>query len=788
MMGQTERGNQSESPSNGVCCQLPEGVKKRPLKVLVVEDSPDDAELVVHALHQGGFDTDWFRVECADAMRTALAEQSWDLVISDDHLPGFAGSAALAVLGNSRLDIPFIVVSGLIQMEKAVALMRMGANDFVPKSDLSRLLPVVERELREAEGRRMRREAEETARRMGRLLDASLDEIVVLDAETGCFLQANLGALNNLGYDMESLKGMSMQGLMPEEGRAVFIEHLAQLRSGVKARTLYETRCRRKDGSSYPVELRLQLSTVEDPPVLLVVGRDITRRLESEKRMRRLAAAVEQAEDMILITDGRGRIRYVNPSFERITGRQRSDVMNRYALSFVEDDDRKTRQALLRAVGKEGVWKGRLNLRGVDGEMLDIEANLSPVREESSGSAVNFVAVFRDATREVRLERQLLQAQKLEAIGTLTGGIAHDFNNILAAILGFTQIAMDDLAEGDPLRAYIDEVFRAGLRGRDLVSRLLTFSRLSEQERQPVGLVSLTREVLKLLSATLPPNIDIHPSLMARSDVVMADPGQIHQVLMNLCTNAGYAMRNGGGTLDVILEEVTMPNLEEGSGPSAGLTPGRYLRLVVRDTGEGISESAQERVFDPFFTTKRLGEGTGLGLSVAHGIVTGYGGSIDFESQPGSGSTFRVFLPLAVGEREPVMHEEPIGSAQGQGRQVLFVDDEPALARGGREILTRLGYRVEAVSNPGRALALVRDNPHRFDVLVTDVAMPGINGVDLARQARELNPKIPVILCTGLMDAEFTGSGSVADFDACLKKPVLRDDLARALSGLFPDA
>ncbi len=342
---------------------------------------------------------------------------------------------------------------------------------------------------------------------------------------------------------------------------------------------------------------------------------------------------------------------------------------------------------------------------------------------------------------------------------------------------------MEDLDEDHPLWAYMDEVFRAGLRGRDLVSRLLTFSRLSEQGRQPVGLVSLTREVLKLLSATLPPNIDIRQALHAPNDVVMADPAQIHQVLLNLCTNAGHAMRPQGGTLDVELCEVTLPNDDEGT-LSNGLPHGRYIRLLVRDTGQGIQESVQGRVFDPF-TTKQLGEGTGLGLSVAHGIVTGYGGSIDFQSQPGQGSTFRVLLPLATGEVEPESLEEPLGQQQGQGLRILFVDDEPALARGGREILSRLGYRVESVSNPGRALAMLRDDPHQFDILITDVAMPGINGVELARKARDLHPELPVVLCTGLLDSEFSALGSVSEFNACLKKPVLRDDLARVLAGLF---
>jgi PAS domain S-box-containing protein len=382
----------------------------------------------------------------------------------------------------------------------------------------------------------------------------------------------------------------------------------------------------------------------------------------------------------------------------------------------------------------------------------------------------------RDITERRRLEERLLQTQKMAAIGTLAGGIAHDFNNILAAILGYTELAMADMPQNSQ-HDYLQEVLTAGKRARDLVQQILTFSRQTKHQRHPVHLHQLIQETLVMLRASLPATIIIQQHLDAQIGPVMVDTTQMHQVLMNLCTNAEYAMRETGGLLDVRLEAVTLgPNA---AALHADLHPGRYVRIVVHDSGHGITSEVQERIFEPFFTTKEVGEGIGMGLAVAHGIVANHGGAITVESPPGHGTTFAVYLPYTTPVAPPSPPPEtPL--RHGQGR-ILLVDDEPPLVRIGHDMLVSLGYDVVACTSAREALEVFRANADRFALVITDQTMPVMTGVTLTHELRRTRSDIPIILCTGYSHVINAETAAAQGIDAFLLKPIALYDLARTV-------
>ncbi len=392
------------------------------------------------------------------------------------------------------------------------------------------------------------------------------------------------------------------------------------------------------------------------------------------------------------------------------------------------------------------------------------------------------IEAHRKAEEEKReLEHQLRQAQKMEAIGTLAGGIAHDFNNILSPIIGYSEMIMDDLPKQSPIKNKIEQILIAATRAKDLVKHILTFSRQTEQELTPLELQPIIKESLKLLRASLPSTIEIRQKIDMNCGPVLADPTQIHQVIMNLCTNAFHAMRDKGGTLGV---EITEVEISISDCISLKLNPGLYVRISVSDTGHGIPASIMDRIFEPYFTTKAPGEGTGLGLSVVHGIVKSYNGDIKIYSEPGKGTSVNVYMPCI--EADASIREKSVGEVISSGKErILLVDDEEYIIKMMKEMIERLGYRINAYTSSRIAYDEFRMNPYEYDLVITDQTMPDMVGTELAKELMLIRPNIPVIICTGFSEILSEEKAKAIGIREYISKPVVKSEISKAIRNVL---
>jgi PAS domain S-box-containing protein len=495
-----------------------------------------------------------------------------------------------------------------------------------------------------------------------------------------------------------------------------------------------------------------------------------------------LATMVEQAEEGMLLVNIDGTIQYMNPAFERISGLCKPDIQGQSIRALACDEQNQvTWQEIADSLCADRLKNCRFTNRRKDGTTYEMDVGFSKVRD-SAGTLTSHMIVFRDITHEAQLEKQLQQAQKMEVIGAFSGGIAHDFNNILGAIINCSELALEDLPADHPVREDLEHVLKAGLRGKSLVQQIRTFSRREAPQRLPVEIDQVVKECLSLLRASLPAGIEIRPNLIVESSLVLADATQMHQVLMNLCANATHAMGDSDGVLTVSLADV---NIDAGAATvPPELHSGRYLELTVRDTGCGMEESLMDRIFDPFFTTRSEKGGTGLGLSVVHGIVKSHNGTIAVKSEPGKGSTFTVFLPLAD---RPGNMTTKVAADQvaGGSERILLVDDEEDLLYAGRKMLQRLGYAVVTVTGGVEALETFRAAPQQFDLVISDQTMPQMKGTELACEMLQIRPDIPIILCSGfgsvsnhVLTEESVKAMGIRDF---ICKPVTKTEMAAAI-------
>jgi PAS domain S-box-containing protein len=638
---------------------------RKVVKILVVEDSDDDAKLAMRALRQGGFIPTYLRIENVDALRAAFDEERWDAVLSDFRLPGFTGVEALQVFRATGLDIPFIFFSGTIGEETAVAAMKAGASDYVMKQNIARLAPVLERELGQAAIREEHRKGQ-------------------IDLEVSRDRYVDLYDFAPVGYLTLSADGLVAQ---------------------------------------------------------------------------------------------------VNLTGADMLGEQRDQLLRaRFARFVLAPDADRWHERFRHALRYRENQRFELTLQNSNRNLLHVQLDCMRVQTGTEAPMVRIamtdISDRKEAEAELRkFEAQLREVQKMESIGTLAGGIAHDFNNILGAILGNVVLAREDLGEGHPALFSLEEIHKASIRARNLVQQILTFSRREPQELVTQPLQPVVEETHKLLRATLPAGVELDVALTDKPVHALVDATQVQQVLMNLCTNAWHALTDDAGRIGIGLDAVI---LDHGAGQRLGVPPGPYAHLWVIDTGIGMDAATRARIFEPFFTTKPVGRGTGLGLSVVHGILSAHHGAVAVDSTPGRGSTFHLYFPLAGSVESAAVPVETAVPMQvgGHGEHVLYVDDDETMVLMVERILDRAGYKVSCYRDPQEAVAAVREHPDAFDFVVTDFNMPEFSGLDVARSLADITPRLPVVISSGYITEGLRDEAKLAGVRSLLEKQNTFQDLS----------
>ncbi len=502
--------------------------------------------------------------------------------------------------------------------------------------------------------------------------------------------------------------------------------------------------------------------------------RQIRARKAAETEKERLLLAIEQANEIIAISSADGIIRYINPAFERITGYARGEETGRNPVKFKSDfHESGFYQRLSETIITGNPWKGRITNKSKDGTFYTLESSISPIMD-NSGKIIYFICILRDITGELELENRVAQSQKMEAIGFLAGGIAHDFNNLLFPIIGRSEMLLEDLPAGSLNFRNAEEIITAARRAGDLVNQILSFSRQSDHMKTPVMIQQIVKEVIRLTRATIPSNIEIEHEIQDDCAPVMADPTQMHQIVMNLITNAFHAVEKTGGKISV--------RLIQGKGRNNGnkdniFQSDKFSCLSVTDTGPGIPPEIMGKIFEPYFTTKERGKGTGLGLSVVYGIVKDHGGEISLDSDTTGGTTFNVYLPVDESGLIYKKTEKDSGNPAGVER-ILVVDDEISIVRLEKQLLESLGYTVEAFSDSVEALKFFHSRSEEIDLVITDMAMPGMTGDKLAVELLSIKPSAAIIICTGYNENMTQEKAASLGISALLRKPVSKADMA----------
>ena len=510
--------------------------------------------------------------------------------------------------------------------------------------------------------------------------------------------------------------------------------------------------------------------------------REIYEHKRSEANYR---SVIENIQDVFYRSDAQGNLIMASPSFLTLLGYESFDDCLGKPVAALYYEPEKRAVFLSELQGKGSITSYEVVLKRKDGTPVTVETS-SHFYLDDAGNIAGVEGIFQDITQRKqaeedhrKLESQLIQAQKMEAVGTLAGGIAHDFNNILSGIIGYSELCLRAVQDQPKVHHNMEQVLKAAERAKELVQQILAFSRKAAQEKKPIALAPIIKEVVRFMRASLPTTIEITQTINETSDVIMADLTQMHQVLMNLCTNAGHAMKETGGVLEIGLKEVVMDALNLIHHPD--LKPGRYLELSVRDTGHGIPQENLGRIFDPYFTTKKTGEGTGLGLAVVHGIVKDHGGDLSVYSEVGKGTIFIIYLPLMEKQAEGNERKVKEVILRGKGETILFIDDEKMVVDFSRELLEELGYKVVTQTDPVAAIEVFKKNSVNFDIVITDKTMPRLTGFDVIRKIRAIRADIPVVLCSGYQDKEDMEKLQALGINQLITKPARINVLAKAI-------
>jgi len=639
--------------------------------------------------------------------------------------------------------------------------------------------------------RRLESALQESELRYGEIFNATDDAIFIHDYATGKILAVNRAFEDMFGFTCEQAPNLQISDISYNEDsyRQIDAEQMIRrtLPEGPKT---FKWKSRRKDGTLFWTEVSLRTTQIGGKHRTIAVVRDISERMQAENELRdkqeTINAIVETSQDWIWMLDADGIHTYSNPAIETILGIPANDIIGRSVHHLLHPED----ATLVSTKWPEWVAEKKgwnnviLRWRHSDGKYRFLESN-SVSKLDEDGNLIGFLGVDRDITdrrlaetEKTKLENLLIQAQKMEAIGTLAGGIAHDFNNILGAIMGYAQLTeMEIPTEQAKAHDHIRQLLAASDRAKNLVSQILAFSRQNKPEKLPVDITNVVKDAFKLLRASLPTNIEIRQHYAPDLGTILADHNQIHQIIFNLCTNSFHAMEENGGLLEIALDSVELTPDEINLYNAT--RPGKYIKISVTDTGHGMDPATLNRIFEPYFTTKNIGEGTGLGLATVHGIVEDHGGVIKVYSEPGSGTTFHIFFPCI--EDKASQYATTAAALPMGTEKVLFIDDEKVLIDIGEKMLTQLGYTVDCRTSPHEALEAIKANPEKYDLVISDMTMPKMTGDKLAVEILKIRRDLPIILCTGfshMISHEKALALGIKDF---LMKPLTIADLSQSI-------
>ncbi len=736
------------------------------IKILYLEDNPLDAEIVLRELKQGGFEVEYVLVETKEDFLAEL-EKLPDLILSDYSLPNFDGVQAVKLVRQLGLDIPFILISGEISEEAAVRFTQSGVDDYLLKDNLLRLSGAVRGALSH---KLLRTEVtaagvksiladqklQNATQRQAAILNALPAQIALLDSE-GNFQEVNESwrkfvwqndQLIEKNIVFESYISFCERLIGKESKETAFaIEGIRSVLSGQSDNYAHEFSCS-INGNTQWFRLVVSPLSIDENKGVVVMHLNVTDRVKAEEDKSLLAAAVEQSDETIVITDTTGKILYANPAFERSTGYSIADALggNPRILKSGQHGSEFYRE-MWQTLTEGKVWSGHITNRRKDGELYNESVSITPI-QDLHGNIVNYVGVKRDVTRELQLEAQLRQSQKMEAIGQLAGGIAHDFNNILAVIMMQSEVAQLEEQVPESVSEALGEIMAAAEKAANLTRQLLTFSRRQGAELKVMNLNEVIQNLSKMLQRVIREDVSLKLNLNESPLLIEADAGMLEQVLMNLSVNARHAMPNGGSlVVSTFIRNFKAGELEN----EMEFRPGNYIGLKVADSGCGMSKETINRIFEPFFTTKSIGEGTGHGLSTVFGIVKQHKGWIHVDSQLGKGSVFEIYFPPSSKTAQLTSDSVLRNTEKSKGSEtILLVEDESSLRQVARAVLANGGYQALEAADGVEALQIWEQNSSRISLLVTDVTMPnGLDGIELATRLLEQNPSLKVIIMSG---------------------------------------
>ncbi|HWB59505.1 MAG TPA: PAS domain S-box protein [Chthoniobacteraceae bacterium] len=746
------------------------------MRVLILEDNAIDAELMANELRRAGFE---LHVETADGEAAYLRglDSNPDVILCDFRLPQMDAWRALALLHRSGKEIPFIIVSGVIGEEVAVALMREGAGDFVMKDRMGRLGQAVGQALERQELRLQQKGAEEARRQSEERFRATFEQAAVGIAHVsleGRWLRVNQKLCDILNYQREELLKRTFLSITHPDNIEDNQALLEKFRNGQLGSSTQEKRYLRADGKW--LWARVTISLVKESnghgEYFITVVEDITERKLAEQQILEQASLIDLANDAIMVCDMEDAVRFWNQRAESLYGWGAHEVIGRKVTGLIFPVEAVEYRAARQHLLEHGFWSGEMAQVTKDKKSLTVDVRWTLLRD-GHGAPKSVLALNTDVTAKKKLEEQFLRSQRLESIGTLASGVAHDLNNILAPIIMSAAMLREKLPEG--LReSIITTIEESAHRGSEIVKQVLTFARGMPGDHLALQPRHLINEVEKIARETFPKSIAVCNRAGRNLSTVTGDPTQLHQVLLNLCINARDAMP-GGGRLTISAENVALD--EEQAARFVDAKPGEWVAITVADTGSGIPAAIIDKIFDPFFTTKEQGKGTGLGLSTVMGIVKSHGGFLTVESEVGKGAVFTIYLPASTSLEavapKLMQDEAPIGN----GELILAVDDEFEIRTVLEALLARSGYKVITASDGNEALKIYTLNAGAIKLVLTDIMMPQADGVALARALKVMNPGVKIIASSGQQDLVRQEELQALGVKGLLRKPYQRAKL-----------